>query len=152
VRSECALPDDVHIALYRIAQEALNNVVKHAQAGHVEVSLRCPSWPEGGRGNGPAAAAHTGVVGQRYAEVCVQDNGRGFDPTDLRPGELGLQIMRERAVSIGAELEIRSEPGRGTQIRVAWSEDMGPGSEASQGEGAPRLGGESSIGVQQGDG
>jgi len=102
-----ALPDDVHVALYRIAQEALNNVVKHARASEVAVSMRCAS-PAGGDETGPSV------------ELQVSDNGVGFDSSDVEPGELGLGIMHERAQHIGATLMMESQPGRGTQVTVLW--------------------------------
>jgi signal transduction histidine kinase/ligand-binding sensor domain-containing protein len=105
VESECTLSSDVHAALYRIAQEALNNVVKHAQANQVVVSLRClPPAEEGG------------------VELCISDDGQGFDPGDIPTGHLGLGIMRERAQDIGAAFEVESRPGHGTRITVVWEE------------------------------
>ncbi len=109
VESQTDLPTDVHVALYRIAQEALNNVVKHARASQVTVSLRCyPPSPFQGEG-----------LGVRV-ELLIRDDGRGFDLSDLEPGELGLGIMRERAQAIGASLNIESQPGHGTQVTVVW--------------------------------
>lgn len=105
VEGQCTLPHDVHITLYRIAQEALNNVVKHAKAGQAAVSLRCLTL-------GSAAAPETIV------ELCVGDDGRGFDPQCIPSDGLGLDIMRERAQSIGATLTITSQPGHGTQVQV----------------------------------
>ena len=102
---KCALPPDVHVALYRIAQEALNNVVKHAQASQVTVSLRCSS-PQ-------AEGIEGGCV-----ELCVSDDGRGFDPVKVSPDHLGLGIIRERAQAVGATLEIASQPGHGTRVVV----------------------------------
>jgi nitrate/nitrite-specific signal transduction histidine kinase len=109
VEGRCELPTDVHVALYRITQEALNNVVKHARASHVEIWLCC--------------APRSGVekeCGVR-AELGVQDNGRGFDPNDVPPERLGLSIVRERAQAIGAELKIDSQLGQGTVIEVVWT-------------------------------
>jgi signal transduction histidine kinase len=97
----CPLPDDVHVALYRIAQEALNNTVKHARANRVQICLRC-------------------LDDQTGIELCVVDDGRGFDPDHIAPERLGLGILRERAQAIGADLEITSRPGEGTRIRVVW--------------------------------
>jgi signal transduction histidine kinase len=105
VEGDWALPDDVHVALYRIAQEALNNVVKHARANQVTVSLRCV----------PPA---NGVGGS--AELYVSDDGVGFEARDVEPGELGLGIMHERAQAIGAALKIEGQPGHGTQVSVVW--------------------------------
>jgi ligand-binding sensor domain-containing protein/signal transduction histidine kinase len=107
VEGRFLLPDDIHVALYRIAQEALNNIVKHAQAGQVEVSLRCTSPQVAGDGVG-------------RVELCIRDDGRGFDPSSAPSDRLGLGIMRERAQAIGAGLEIDSHPGSGTQVRLVW--------------------------------
>ena len=110
VEGQCALPTDVHVALYRIAQEALNNVVKHAHASQVMVGLRCTSsLPTG-----------VGEEQQETVELHVSDDGRGFDPSSISPDHLGLGIMRERAQVIGATLEIESRPGHGTQVMVVW--------------------------------
>jgi PAS domain S-box-containing protein len=98
--SLCEEPDvslDVKETLYRIAQEALHNAVKHAQPDRLDVRLICA--PDDIR-----------------LEVC--DNGVGFDPCAEYPGHLGLHSMRERALSVGGDLEIVSAPGRGTQIRA----------------------------------
>jgi signal transduction histidine kinase len=105
----CKLPTDVHVGLYRIAQEALNNVVKHSYARQVEV---CLSGPSLGEEKMPGA-------GERV-ELVVRDDGRGFDPEEKHPDRLGLGIMRERAHAIGATLTIDSELGQGTEVRVVW--------------------------------
>lgn len=102
VEEECSLPPEVKVTLYRIAQEALNNIAKHAGATQASVRLRCQS----GR-----AALH------------ISDDGRGFGPQSISPDSLGLGIMRERAEAIGATLEIESEPDCGTQVVVAWTKD-----------------------------
>lgn len=91
------LPPDTQVVLYRIAQEALNNVVKHAGATQVTITLQF---------------APTCVV------LVVADNGRGFDPTAASVHSLGLGIMRERAAKINADLRIESIIGEGTSIRV----------------------------------
>ena len=96
---DSALAPEVQIAFYRIAQEALNNILKHAEASRAEVDLNCQ--PTG-------------------AEIRIQDNGRGFDPNIVKPEQRGMGNIRERAMSIGADLEIRSQPEQGTQIRVSW--------------------------------
>jgi nitrate/nitrite-specific signal transduction histidine kinase len=108
VEGRCDLPTDVHVALYRIAQEALNNVVKHAHAKHVEVRLRCvPPAPDIGECT-------------EMVSVLVKDDGRGFDPSAISPDRLGLRILRERAQAIGAKLTIDSQRGRGTVVEVLW--------------------------------
>jgi signal transduction histidine kinase len=92
------IPTDVRIALYRIAQEALNNVVKHAGATKASVRLDCTD---------------------QGLELTVEDDGSGFSET-AGVGKLGLSIMRERAEAVGARIEVTSQPGRGTSVRVAW--------------------------------
>ncbi len=101
VEGECALSPEVRVALYRIAQEGLNNVVKHAGASQVEVRLGC----QPGR-----------------VELRIRDDGRGFDPEKVPSDHFGLGIMRERAEGVGAELLIDSQLGRGTEIQVVWKE------------------------------
>lgn len=95
-------PNIVQVGLYRIAQEALNNVIKHARASLVEINLRCNGVPEEG------------------LELAVHDNGRGFDPANAPSDHLGLGIMRERAREIGARFSIQSHPGKGTDIIIVW--------------------------------
>ncbi len=99
------LPAEVHVAFYRIAQEALNNVIKHAQARQVSVSLTCAQAPV-------------------RVELRIADDGRGFDPAAVSPEHLGLDIIRERAQAIGASLAIQSAPGGGTQVVVMWEEEF----------------------------
>jgi ligand-binding sensor domain-containing protein/signal transduction histidine kinase len=106
---QCSVPSEVHVALYRIAQEALNNVVKHSQASQVAVGLRCIPPYSDGLGRCP-----------RQVELRVSDNGRGFDPDLIPSDRLGLGIIHERAQAIGAEIEILSQTGQGTAIVVMW--------------------------------
>jgi signal transduction histidine kinase len=101
------LPEDVHVAFYRIAQEALNNVVKHARADQVTVSLRCLDGDD----------ADSDQFGM---ELTISDNGRGFDLAQVPPERLGLGIIRERAQALDADLQIESSPGQGTRITVVW--------------------------------
>jgi len=102
-------------ALFRIAQEALNNVVKHAEAEKVTVSLELQ-------------APHDVVL-------TVSDDGRGFDPSAaVRPTALGLNGLRERAESVGASLVVRSAPGRGTTVRASFPlTGVGEGEETTAG-------------------
>ena len=93
------LPDDVKVALYRIAQESLNNVVKYAKAKNVTVDLR--QQPMGVR-------------------LTVSDDGVGFDPAAVGPERMGQRIMRERAETIGARLSVQSELGHGTVVMATW--------------------------------
>jgi two-component system nitrate/nitrite sensor histidine kinase NarX len=106
VSGDCIVPPDVHVVLYRVGQEALNNVVKHARASEVQLSLHC-------------AAA---LDGRREVELEIRDDGRGFDPEDIAPDHLGLGIMRERAETIGADLQIQTAPGSGSRVRLSWIE------------------------------
>src|SRR5207248_3160184 len=99
-------------ALFRIAQEALHNVEKHAQASRVRVELEFRT--EGGLG--PGAGPARGAVLLRVA-----DDGRGFATEDVQPtadGGFGLTGMRERARLAGGTLEIESAPGWGTRLVV----------------------------------
>jgi signal transduction histidine kinase len=84
-------------AFYRVAQEALHNIVKHARPTEVDVRL----------------ASDGGGV-----ELRVRDNGVGFDPAGEFAGHLGLESMRERAARVGAVLSIDSSPGGGTTVAL----------------------------------
>jgi signal transduction histidine kinase len=95
------LPGPVQIALYRIAQEALNNVAKHARAAEVQVRLQME--PD-------------------RVELRIGDDGQGFDPDQVPPAGMGLKILSERAQAIGAALRITSSPGSGTEIVTTWTE------------------------------
>ena len=96
------------MALYRITQEALNNVVKHARATTVTVSLQ--RIPASEKQQEEAARA----------VLIIADDGRGFDPASVPPDHLGLGIIRERAQAIGAALRLESQPGGGTRLEVIW--------------------------------
>ena len=108
VEGECPTSSDVKVAFYRIAQEALNNVAKHAAASQVDLHLRCS--PPASDGTAPGRM-----------ELCVCDNGRGFDPHGVTSEHLGLGIMRERAESVGAALQVDTRPGDGTRVTVVWT-------------------------------
>lgn len=91
---------DVQVVCYRVAQEALNNVVKHAGARSVAVHL----------------AVHPDTV-----SLCVSDDGCGFDVAGIEAaGHFGLGIMHERAASVGARLQVESVPGQGTTVLLTW--------------------------------
>lgn len=98
IQDEPRLAPEVHIALYRIAQEALNNVVKHAQASQVHVRMGL----EGG-----------------HLQLVIHDNGQGRDPSKVLSG-MGLRMMQERATAINAWLEISSPPEGGTQVMLVF--------------------------------
>lgn len=99
------VPDPAALGLFRIAQEALRNVSRHAGASRVQLSLR-------GLDDG--------------LQLAVSDDGRGFDPAVAGAGRtLGLASMRERIHLLGGELEIESQPGQGTTV-LAWAPLNGP--------------------------
>jgi signal transduction histidine kinase len=98
------LPPDVHLAFYRVAQEAMHNVGKHAEASRVVVEL-------------------TGDDGEVH--LAVSDDGVGFDSVDGTEGTMGLSIMRERAEMIGAGLSVASSPGVGTAVALTWKPPAG---------------------------
>lgn len=87
---------------YRVTQEALNNIIKHAQATQVEIRFR---WRDG------------------KAQLIINDDGQGFDSEQIAPTSLGIGIMRERAERVGALLAISSVVGEGTQIILNWDEE-----------------------------
>ena len=100
------LAPEVKLVLYRITQEALNNIVKHARASQVLIRLSEDS--------------------ARLA-LEIRDNGVGFDMVNVQPTSMGLTIMRERAESAGATIDIRSGIGAGTRITVRWENHAGKG-------------------------
>ncbi|WP_137921109.1 cache domain-containing protein [Hydrogenophaga sp. 2FB] len=99
--AERELPDEVKTALFRVAQESLTNVAKHARAQHVELGLAFE--PRGG------------------VRMSITDDGQGFDSpaVHVHPERgIGLRNMRERLAAIGGRLQIHAEPGHGTQIEA----------------------------------
>jgi signal transduction histidine kinase len=96
--AEPDVPLEVKEAVYRIAQEAMHNTVKHARATRVRVHL---------------ASAPDGIT------LTVSDDGIGFDPGGDFPGHLGLRSMRERVTRFRGTLAVESAPGRGTTIHAA---------------------------------
>jgi two-component system nitrate/nitrite sensor histidine kinase NarX len=98
-QGETGLPLEVKEVFYRVGQEALNNIAKHAGASAVQIRL---------------------TASDQRAEVEISDNGCGFDPSTLSPENLGIKIMRERAETIEAKLEIESATGKGTVTRIFW--------------------------------
>jgi signal transduction histidine kinase len=118
VEGRCELPANLHVALYRIAQEALNNVVKHAKASQIAVRLRCMPRVQ-------SPNSQEGKEASVKVELVISDDGRGFDTDDVPPECMGMCIMRERAEAVGAQLRIISQTGRGTQVTVVWPGDEG---------------------------
>jgi PAS domain S-box-containing protein len=93
------LPPDVQIGFYRLAQESLNNIAKHSRATSVVINLQYQS---------------------DHVKLTIQDNGRGFDLEKISPESLGINIMRERAESIGATFGISTNPGQGVCVTISW--------------------------------
>lgn len=93
------LSPDLQEAVYYITQEALNNVVKHAEASRIWIRL---------------------FTQQGNLMLEIGDDGRGFDPHQIPAKSLGLNIMHERAQATGAKLEVLSQIGKGTKILVSW--------------------------------
>lgn len=94
----CKLPEEAHVALYRIAQEAMNNIAKHAEATQVWLELK---------------EEETAVT------LTIRDNGQGFAINEVSSNHMGLDIMQERAQEINADLTIDSTPGQ-TTVTVHW--------------------------------
>lgn len=96
-------PVDVKIAFYRIAQEALNNVVKHSRSKNVKIRV---------------------VSAANSLYLQVEDDGIGLGVDTVKGTKMGLAIMRERATDVGARLEIVSQIGKGTKITCSWQDVM----------------------------
>ena len=96
------LPAEVQVVFYRVCQEALNNIARHANASRVDIDLE-------DEGNA--------------IELRVHDNGKGFDPEQILAGHYGLSMMRERAEAVGATLTVTSRPGQGTELILRWTQD-----------------------------
>jgi PAS domain S-box-containing protein len=95
------LPAEVQVAIYRVCQEALNNIAKHAAASQVEIDLK-----------------HAGSS----IELSIRDDGRGFDTEQTLSGHYGLSMMHERAEGVSAQLLITSQPGHGTELAIRWTQ------------------------------
>ena len=102
VAQDVILPAEVQVAFYRVCQEALNNIARHANASQIDIELK-------DEGNA--------------IELRVHDNGNGFDPEQILSGHYGLSMMRERAEAAGALLTITSGPGQGTELILRWAKD-----------------------------
>jgi len=97
IKKQDTVPEDVHFALYRVTQEALNNIILHASATLVEINFN----------------SYDGNV-----ELSIKDNGRGFNPDNIPYGHFGLIIMRERVQNIGGTIQIVSSKGEATLIKI----------------------------------
>ncbi len=103
VESDRPVTNEVKLVFYRVTQEALNNIIKYAQATQVLVSLY---------GN------------SQKIVLRISDNGCGFDPNKIPSGHLGITIMKERADSIGATFHLKSSPGQGTEIVLSCNDSQ----------------------------
>lgn len=99
VTGKGTLPAEVQVAFYRLCQEGLNNIAKHAGASQVAIDLE---------------------YGGSKVELHIHDDGCGFNPANIPAGHYGLSIMRERAKAIGAELLVTSQLDQGTDILIRW--------------------------------
>jgi signal transduction histidine kinase len=101
IKNDRRFPHEVQVSLYRVAQESLNNVAKHADAAQVWLTLDC---------------------GDREATLTIRDDGRGFAEVESNNAGLGMEIMRDRVRDIGGNLEIKSNFDSGTTVTVHWTE------------------------------
>jgi len=102
IEGEFFLPAEVQVTFYRVCQETLNNIAKHAKASRAEIELK----QEG-----------TSI------KLRIGDNGQGYDLSgSTPPGHYGLSMMRERAEAVGALLSIKSQPGQGTELTIQWAQ------------------------------
>ena len=101
ITGEDILSSNVQVVAYRICQEGLNNIAKHAAASHVKIKLKYTA---------------------SKVDMQIQDDGCGFNSNLSVPGHYGLSMMNERAEAVGAKLEIMSRPGKGTAIIFRWQE------------------------------
>jgi two-component system nitrate/nitrite sensor histidine kinase NarX len=102
VAQEVNLPAEVQVAFYRVCQEALNNVAKHAKASRVDIDL-----------------LHEGSA----IELRIRDDGMGFEAEQTFAGHYGISMMRERAEAVEAQLSVTSQPGQGTELIMHWTND-----------------------------
>lgn len=91
------LPSEAKLLLFRITQEALRNIRKHAAAKNVQIAF---------------VQEHAGV------SLMIKDDGKGFNPSQSQPGHFGLQYMRERAEAYGGTFHVVSTQGHGTEVQV----------------------------------
>lgn len=102
VAQDAILPAKVQVAFYRVCQEALHNIAKHAKASRVDIGLK-----------------HEGTA----IELNIRDDGRGFDPEQTPSGHYGLSMMSEHAEAVGARLSVVSKLGHGTELIMHWTKD-----------------------------
>ncbi len=103
---QATMPVDVCLTFYRIAQEALNNIMKHAEANNIMLELNCNE------------DSINKVCNK--ATLTITDDGCGFEQVENLPGHFGFSIMNERAQTIGALLTIQSQKNCGTKVQLVW--------------------------------
>lgn len=99
INGSASLPGDVQLAFYRMCQEAINNIVKHAEATKVDVTLE---------------------YDRDFVDLSIHDDGHGFSPETVPPGHYGLSMMRERGDAVGISVSIESQIGKGSTILLRW--------------------------------
>ena len=92
------IPQRVEVGLYRIAQEAINNALLHADAQHIQLEL---------------------AIDAEETKMTIKDDGQGFDPSNIGEDRFGLTGMNERAKLLGGTLNILTTPGKGTWLEVS---------------------------------
>ncbi|HLY26014.1 MAG TPA: GAF domain-containing sensor histidine kinase, partial [Aggregatilineales bacterium] len=97
IQRQVILPPQTQVVFYRVAQEAFSNIVRHAQAGHVKLSLQ---------------------LVDKVCSLHIEDDGSGFDPEAVSEKCLGLRIMKERANEIQASLVVQTATGQGARIAL----------------------------------
>jgi len=120
IAGEHVLPAEIQVALYRICQEAFNNITKHAGASRVEIDLQYDI----GAVQAFSPVAYSGDpqrVVVNSVEMRIRDDGHGFNLSELSaPGHYGLGMMHERAEEVGAQLMVTSQPDHGTEVTLRW--------------------------------
>jgi len=121
IAGEHVLPAEIQVALYRICQEAFNNIAKHASANRVEIDLQYEAGVAVDSSIAVAKADAPQQIAVRSVEMRIQDDGQGFDTGEASaPGHYGLSMMRERADAVRADLTVVSQPGHGSEVRLLW--------------------------------
>ena len=110
LRGQRVPPRRLHTAIYRVAQEALNNVARHSGADHASVQL---------------------ITQPERVRLMIHDDGCGFDAGPLAPTHFGLRSMRERAAEVGARLNLVTAPGEGTLVILDWRDEATTGAGTS---------------------
>ena len=111
MKGKCKLPDDVQVGFYRIAQESVTNIMKHSDAHHVRIQLKCTPLN-----------LRKSMQLSKTVVLKIEDDGKGFNVDQIISGRFGLTNMYQRAAAIGADLQITSAREKGTCIQLAWQE------------------------------